>query len=120
MHYSPTKQKLATVKLPSSAINRGQLLEATTIIRKYPGLVYESKIGTLVTKLAKEAFFGDDVLIQCTVSDEWDYPGLLVEELMQPISMQSSCKPPNFGILHRNLSHCGRSARCLLDKRVSS
>ena len=83
MHHSPTKQKVATVNLPSSAINGGQLLQATTIIRKYPGLVYESKIGTLATKLAKEAFFGDDVLIQCMLSGEQDYPGLPVKELMQ-------------------------------------
>ena len=33
--------------------------------------------------LRRPAFFGDDVLIQCTVSGERDYPGLPVEELMQ-------------------------------------
>lgn len=80
---APPNRKVATTKLPSSKINKGQLLQATTVIRKYPGLVYECKIGTLATKLAKEAFFGDDVLIQCTVSGERDYPGLPVEELMQ-------------------------------------
>ena len=80
---APPNRKVATVKLPSSAINKQQLLQATTVIRKYPGLVYECKIGTLATKLAKEAFFGDDVLVQCTVSGERDYPGLPVEELIQ-------------------------------------
>jgi hypothetical protein len=80
---APPNRKVATIKLPSSAINKGQLLQATTVIRKYPGLVYECKIGTLATKLAKEGFFGDDVLAQCTVSGERDYPGLPVEELMQ-------------------------------------
>ena len=80
---APPNRKVAAVKLPSSVINKGQLLQATTVIRKYPGLVYECKIGTLATKLAKEAFFGDDVLIQCMVSGERDYPGLPEEELMQ-------------------------------------
>jgi hypothetical protein len=59
------------------------LLQATTVFRKYPGLIYESKVGTLATKLAKEAFFGDDVLVQCTIAGERDYPGLPEEELMQ-------------------------------------
>jgi hypothetical protein len=45
--------------------------------------VYDCKIGTLATKLAKEAFFGDDVLVQCTVSGKRDYQGLPVEEFMQ-------------------------------------
>ena len=80
---APPNRKVAVVKLPSSAINKGQLLQATTVFRKYPGLICESKIGTLATKLAKEAFFGEDVLIQCTVVGERDYPGLPVEELMQ-------------------------------------
>ena len=80
---APPKRTVAAVKLPSSVINKGQLLQATTVFRKYPGLVYESKIGTLATKLAKEAFFGDDVLVQCTVAGERDHPGLPEEKLMQ-------------------------------------
>ena len=77
------KRKVAVVKLPSSAINKGELLQATTVFRKYPALLCESKIGTLATKLAREAFFGDDVLIKCTVVGERDYPGLPAEELHQ-------------------------------------
>ena len=80
---APQNKKTAANKLPSSTINKGQLLQATSVIQKYPGLVYESKIGTLATKLAKEAFFGDNVLVQCTVSGGRDYPGLPADELMQ-------------------------------------
>ena len=80
---APLKCKVAIVKLPLSVINKGQLLQATTIFRKYPDLIYESKIGTLATKHAKEAFFGNDVLVQCIVAGERDYPGLPEEELKQ-------------------------------------
>ena len=77
---APSKRKVAVIKLPSSAINKDQLLQATTVFR---GLIYESKVGTLATKLAREAFFGDDVLMQCIVAGEQDYPGLPEEELKQ-------------------------------------
>ena len=40
-----------------------------------------SKAPTFTVKLAKEAFFGDDVLAQCTVYGCRDYPGLPFTEL---------------------------------------
>lgn len=80
---APPKRKTAIITLPSSAINKGTLHQATTVFHKYPGLICESKIGTLATKLAREAFFGEDVLVKCTVAGERDWPGLPSEELRQ-------------------------------------
>ena len=53
------------------------------VIRKYPKLKGESKAGKLAVKLAKEAYFGDKILVQCTVSGCQDLPALPVQELSE-------------------------------------
>lgn len=40
-------------------------------------------MGTLAVKLAREAIFGDKVLIRCTVMGERELPGLPATELME-------------------------------------
>ena len=82
-HTAPSKRKTLAVPLPSSAIKKSELLQPTTVFQKYPNLLCESKLGTLAVKLAREAFFGDQVLMKCTVAGERDYPALPTEELRQ-------------------------------------
>ena len=50
---------------------------------RYPKLRSPSSIGTLAAKLAREAYFGEDVLAKCTVSGDRDLPGLPIVELQQ-------------------------------------
>jgi len=52
--------------LPSSAIQSHKLLPVSKVLEKYPKLLDESNAGNLAQKLAKEAFFGVDVMIRCT------------------------------------------------------
>ena len=59
------------------------LLQPTTVFQKYPNLLCKSKLETLAVKLAREAFFGDQVLMKCTVAGKRDYPALPPEELRQ-------------------------------------
>ena len=40
-----------------------------------------SKIGTLSVKLAKDAFFGEEIMSQCIVAGTRDLPGLPSAEL---------------------------------------
>ena len=43
---------------------------------RYPKLRSPSNIGTLAVKLAKEVYFGENVLAKCTVSGDRGLPGL--------------------------------------------
>jgi len=54
--------------LPASAIQSHKLLAVSKVLEKYLKLLDESNVGNLAQKLAKEAFFGTDVIIQCTPS----------------------------------------------------
>jgi len=49
------------------------------MLSKCPKLRCESKIATLAVKLAKEAIFGDKILVQCTVVGEQTLPGPVKE-----------------------------------------
>lgn len=69
--------------LPSSEIDRSSLTTVDAILSKFSKLRCESKVGTLAVKLAKEALFGDKVLIKCTVMGERGLPGLPAAELME-------------------------------------
>ena len=42
-----------------------------------------SKASTLAVKLAKEAFFGDNVLVRCTVAGSREFPGLPHKEMQE-------------------------------------
>ena len=64
----PVKSRVPTSYLPSSSIDKSSLMPVEHVNRKYLKLKGESKAGKLAVKLAKEASFGDKVLVQCTVS----------------------------------------------------
>ena len=51
------------------------------ILQKYSKLRGKAKAGQLVVKLAKEAFFGTDVMTRCTVNGRRQLPGLPLSEL---------------------------------------
>ena len=68
---------------PSACINTALLFKPDTTLRKYPSLRVKSKAGALAVKLAREAFFGEDVLAQCTVSGLRQLPALPLAELNQ-------------------------------------
>lgn len=76
-------EKPGNVYLPSSAINKQKLKSASKVILRYPKLRNPSNVGTLATKLAREAYFGEDVLAKCTVAGDRGLPGLPIEELRQ-------------------------------------
>lgn len=67
--------------LPSSSIPKDQLKNPEDVIRKYPKLHCESKSGKLAVKLAREAFFGEEVLSRCTVNGFRELPALPLAEL---------------------------------------
>ena len=82
-HIAHQRKKKTGGALPSSIIKKDKLVPASHIFQKYPKLLCESRIGTLAVKLAKDAYFGEDVMVQCTVAGERDLPGLPLDELHQ-------------------------------------
>ena len=48
-------------------INHDNLISLEEVIEKYPSLKRESKASTLSMRLAWEAYFGDDILVKCTM-----------------------------------------------------
>ena len=70
-----------SVALPSSEIKKENLLSSDIVIKKYPKLRHS--FGQLAVKLAKESFFGEDVLIRCTVMGCRTFPSLPLQELNQ-------------------------------------
>ena len=79
----PIKPRATANHLPSCSIDKSSLMPPEDVVRKYPKLKGESKAGKLAVKLAKEAFFGDKILIQCTVSGCRDLPALPMQELTE-------------------------------------
>ena len=79
----PLPVKAASNALPSSEIKRSKLMSVPDLLLKYPKLRGDSKAGTLAVKLAREALFGDDVLIRCTTFGNREHPALPVAELFQ-------------------------------------
>ena len=67
--------------LPSAAIVSTKLVLPSEVIARYPKLLVAKKAPTLAVKLAREAFFGDDLMGQCTVMGCREYPGLPSAEL---------------------------------------
>ena len=65
---APVVSKTTANHLPSSVIQKQLLSKPDDIILKYPKLRGESKAGSLAVKLAKEAIFGEEVMVKCTVS----------------------------------------------------
>ena len=73
-------KKNAKVLAPSH-IPKDKLANPSTVVAKYSKLCVDSKAPTLATKLAREAFFGDNVLSSCTVMGCREYNGLPISEL---------------------------------------
>ena len=69
--------------LPSSAIKNDKLVTVEKVTEKYPKLKEECKAGTLACKIAKEALFGPEVMMQCTPIGNRELPGLPTKELQQ-------------------------------------
>ena len=69
--------------LDSSEIAKADenLTSVSSVLSKYPKLRCESKIATLAVKLAKEALFGEKILVRCTVVGERTLPGLPIAEV---------------------------------------
>ena len=58
-------------------INKRVFIPVDVVLAKYPGLVYkEGKAGGLACKLAHEAFFGEEVMVQG--SDQEAFSSILV------------------------------------------
>ena len=68
---------------PSEIINKGALLPVDVVLKKYPKLKGSSRAGELALKHAMEAFFGEEVLIKCTVKGCRNLPALPCRELQQ-------------------------------------
>lgn len=69
--------------LPSVEINKENLLPSDVILKRYPSLHKENVIGKLAVKLAKESFFGEEILRKCTVMGCRQHPSLPTPELNQ-------------------------------------
>ena len=67
-------QQLASSDLTSQAASA--LIPPHIVVNKYANLNCVSRMPTLAVKLAKESFFGDNVLIQCTVNGRREQPPL--------------------------------------------
>ena len=64
------------LELPSEEIVRSGLRSIPEVLQKYPELQTDAKMGVLGVKLAREAFFGDDILKRCTPRGWQDLPAL--------------------------------------------
>ena len=62
--------------LPSTAISKQQLRSVDQVIQENYKLCTESSAGTLCQILARESFFGKEVMEQCTPNGARDCPGL--------------------------------------------
>lgn len=79
---SPLPKKIVSKNSLSSAeIKKNKLIPVEKVLALYPKMKNESKVGTLSVKLARQAFFGDHVMKQCTVQGVRDFPGLPSSEL---------------------------------------
>ena len=68
-------------ELPASEICKENLLPVKGVLAKYNSLHFDSKIGILAVKLAREAYFGDHVLMRCTPKGRQQFPALPQVEL---------------------------------------
>lgn len=77
----PIAPRKNSVVLPASAIDRTKLVAAAQTLLRYPKLGIESKASILAVKLARESFFGESAMAQCTVMGCGKYPALPPNEL---------------------------------------
>ena len=81
-HLLPTPPS-DTNTLPSQQIPKTKLLTPQAILQKYSKLRGEALAGVLAVKLAREAYFGPEVMKKCTVRGSRSLPGLPHTELCQ-------------------------------------
>ena len=67
--------------LPSSAIPQHMLKTVDQVLQENYKVRAEASVGTLCQILAKEAFFGKELMEQSTLNGAWDSPGLPQQEL---------------------------------------
>ena len=79
MPIKPTRK--AVNVLSSSQINRAELIDLNTVIKKYSNYCSLSRVSTLAQRLASESYFGDDMLEKCTVMGCRDNSALPLKEL---------------------------------------
>ena len=77
----PIKPPIKAVNiLLSSQINRAELIDPSTVIKKYSNYCSLSRVSTLAQRLANESYFSDDMLEKCTVTGCCDDPALPSKE----------------------------------------
>ena len=81
MYTAPGKKCRAPMssfgKLPSSFIDKSALSSVTSVVQANIDLLgHEAKIPTMARILAREAYFGEEVMAQCTAQGYADKPGL--------------------------------------------
>ena len=88
--------------LPSDKIVKESLKSVEDALRGYDELKCAEKASTLTQKLAREAFFGEDVMKRCTPGGTKDFPALpkdemfsLKKEVFQQLPQFWQC-PANF------------------------
>ena len=77
------QQKKKGVTLESATIDKSKLQTVEAVVEKYRKLKTVGNASALAVKLAKESFFGERVLIRCTVYGARDEPALPTAELSQ-------------------------------------
>ena len=79
----PAKSKQSN-RLPSTTIKKECLVPLATVLKANKHLMNsDSKMTTFALNLARDAFFGEDVMIQCTTHGYGETPGLPLAELLQ-------------------------------------
>ena len=78
--------------LSLSDIDRTKLVDPDIVIAKYKHYHETDKISDLAQKLAQKSYFGDNVLVRCTVFGTSRYPAL-------PISVLNDIKRKIFQLL---------------------
>ena len=79
--------------LSSNEITKAKLIPPLHVISSNRHLTTEAKVSTLAVRLARESFFGEDVLRRCTVSGHRDLPGLPLKELNELKQTIFNCFP---------------------------
>ena len=77
----PIQGRKSSTCMPSSEIQSENLVPVDSVLNKYQSLRKDHTIGKLAVKLAKESFFGDEVLVKCTVMGCRSFPALPTKEL---------------------------------------
>ena len=64
-----------------SELKKNCLQTPEFVLQKYSKLRSRAKAGLLVVKVAKETFFGEDIMVWCTVNGKRQLPALPLAEL---------------------------------------